>query len=129
MCIKKEEKEMNEKKVFGTQEWAKQNENCITGCSHDCKYCYAKSNAVRFKRNTIAGWKNEQPMNNKLTKGFRKRTGRIMFPTTHDITPDHLGECISFLGKILKPGNDVLVVSKPHLECVSALCNQSVPEL
>jgi DNA repair photolyase len=47
-----------------------------------------------------------------------------MFPTAHDITPDHLAECIYFLGNILKPGNSVLVVSKPHLECISALCNQ-----
>ena len=113
---------MNKKTVFGTQEWAKYNENCIKGCSHDCKYCYAKSNAVRFKRNTVDGWKNEVVI--KLPHGFRKRNGTFMFPSTHDITPDHLNECISFLENILKPGNSVLVVSKPHLECISALCSQ-----
>lgn len=121
---KKEKKIMSVKQVFGTQEWAKYNENCIKGCSHDCKYCYAKSNAVRFKRNTVEGWKNEEVNRNKLSHGFNRRSGTFMFPTAHDITPEHLDECIYFLGNILKPGNDVLVVSKPHLECIGALCNQ-----
>ena len=114
---------MNEKTVFGTQEWAKYNENCINGCSHDCKYCYAKSNAVRYKRNTVDGWKNEVFNFNKISKGFNKRSGTFMFPTAHDITPDHLDECISFLENILRPGNEVLVVSKPHLECISKICD------
>ena len=115
---------MNEKTVFGTQEWAKYSENCIKGCSHDCKYCYAKSNAGRFKRNTIGGWKNEVVKLDKVSKGFHKREGTIMFPTTRDITPVHLDECISFLGKMLRPGNDILVVSKPHLDCIKEICDQ-----
>jgi DNA repair photolyase len=36
------------KPVFGTKEWADRIENCLDGCSHDCKYCYAKVTAVRF---------------------------------------------------------------------------------
>jgi DNA repair photolyase len=110
--------------VFGTQEWAKYSENCIKGCSHDCKYCYAKANAIRMKRKTMDNWKNEEVNGDKLSKGFRNRDGKIMFPTTHDITPDHLDECIYFLGNILKPGNDVLIVSKPHLECIETMCKQ-----
>ena len=28
----------------GTQEWSVKTVNCCTGCSHDCRYCYAKGN-------------------------------------------------------------------------------------
>jgi len=45
-----------------------------------------------------------------------------MFPTTHDITPDTLDACLYFLANILRPGNRVLIVSKPHLPCVQRLC-------
>ena len=116
--------QVTKKAVFGTQEWAKYNANCIKGCSHDCKYCYAKSISIRMKRGTPDSWRDEVVNQNQLSKSFRKRSGTFMFPTAHDITPNHLNECIYFLGKILKPGNDVLVVSNPHLECISALCNQ-----
>jgi len=120
---KKGEKEMNEKTVFGTQEWAKYNENCISGCTHDCKYCYAKSIAIRMKRKTPDNWNIENIKNNKLAKSFRKSSGTFMFPTAHDITPNHLDECLSFLENILRSGNEVLVVSKPHLECISKICD------
>lgn len=115
---------MNEKAVFGTQEWAKYNANCIRGCSHDCKYCYAKTISIRMKRGTPDSWKNEIANQDQLSKSFRKRSGTFMFPTAHDITPDHLDECILYLGNILEPGNDVLVVSKPHLECIKKICDQ-----
>ena len=36
----------------GTQEWSVKTINCCTGCSHDCRYCYAKGMAVRFKQVT-----------------------------------------------------------------------------
>lgn len=115
---------MATKHVFGTTEWAKYNENCINGCAHDCKYCYSKSIAIHYKRKTRNNWQDEVLKHDKLTNKYRKRSGRFMFPTTHDITPKYLNECIYFLGNILKPGNEVLVVSKPHLECITAICNQ-----
>lgn len=111
------------KKVFGTKEWSKFSENILTGCSHDCKYCYAKANAIRFKRITDDAWKNEILKKHSL-KSFRKRDGRFMFPTTHDITPQHLDSCKTYLASILLPGNEVLVVSKPHLDCIKAICDE-----
>ncbi len=36
----------------GTQEWAASNVNIQDGCEHDCRYCYAKTMAIRFKRAT-----------------------------------------------------------------------------
>jgi DNA repair photolyase len=110
------------KSVFGTREWAAYNENCILGCSHDCKYCYAKENAIRKKWKTPITWKNETRNKRTLPKRYPKREGRIMFPTTHDITPSHLQECMDFMDHLLLPGNEVLVVSKPHLDCIKAIC-------
>jgi DNA repair photolyase len=89
---------MNNKLVFGTAEWAAHNENCISGCYHDCKYCYAKSMAVRMKRKKPENWHIEDLKNDKITKSFRKRSGRVMFPTSHDITPEHVDACIVFSG-------------------------------
>ena len=40
--------ESKQKQVFGTKEWAKYNENFISGCSHDCRYCYAKTMAMGY---------------------------------------------------------------------------------
>lgn len=53
-----------------------------------------------------------------------KYPGTVMFPTTHDITPAVLSPCLTVLGKLLEAGNSVLVVSKPHLECIDAICSQ-----
>jgi DNA repair photolyase len=116
--------EKQQKTVFGTKEWAKYNENIISGCSHDCRYCYAKTMAVRFGRKTVENWKEETIDRKKIEKRFTRRDGRFMFPTTHDITPANLDYCIMFLGNLLKSGNEVLVVSKPHLECIGTICDR-----
>jgi len=118
----------NIKSRTGTKEWAKQNENIISGCSHDCKYCYAKSMAVHYKQNTPDNWKNEVIRNScLLRKKFRKRNHTIMYPSSHDITPEHLQENMIYLYKILEPGNKILIVSKPHLDCVKSMCDAFIP--
>jgi DNA repair photolyase len=45
-----------------------------------------------------------------------------MFPSSHDITPGNLGPCMTVLAKLLAAGNQVLVVSKPRLECIKTIC-------
>lgn len=115
------------KRVSGTREWAKSNENCMIGCSHECRYCYARYNAVdRFKLVPKGTWGEERIDGKKLGKGFGRRRGTIMFPTTHDITPGNLATCLDCLKRMLAPGNDVLIVSKPHLECIEVLCDELV---
>ena len=61
-----------------------------------------------------------------------------MFPSSHDITPNNLSACLQVLGNLLVlrevkklkggkkliGGNDVLVVSKPHLDCIKVICQQ-----
>jgi len=106
----------------GAHEWSVKTINFINGCKNDCKYCYAKSMGIRYKRNTTDDWKNEVVRIQDLTKHIPKYKGTVMFPSSHDITPEHLSESIMMLDNILKSGNSVLVVSKPHLECIQKIC-------
>ena len=120
------------KKISGTAEWAVANANCIIGCRHNCKYCYARSNAVdRFKNVKPGDWIKEEVNWKQVNKKWKKVPGVIMFPTTHDICPNTkdlktLDASIECLKNILKPGNDVLIVSKPHIECITKICEELV---
>lgn len=42
--------------------------------------------AIRFKRKTENTWKVIEPNTKYIKKSYRKRNGRVMFPTSHDIT-------------------------------------------
>ncbi len=111
--------------VFGTKEWASVNANCAKGCSNDCKYCYAKAMAVRFDRSKPDGWRTEVPyLGRAVVVSRRKEATRVMFPTTHDITPGILGTCLQALDLMLGAGHEVLVVSKPRLQCIQAICQK-----
>lgn len=115
------------KKVSGTAEWSKSSVNVMLGCKHDCRYCYARSSAHRFGRVEPGQWPEEIVQPNLLAKNFGKRSGTIMFPTTHDINPDNFEHTGATLEKLLVAGNDVLVVSKPHLETVQEMCTRFLP--
>jgi hypothetical protein len=73
-------------------------------------------------------WRNPRPRRDTIEKGYRRRLREdgsvktIMYPSTHDITPRNLGDCLTVLRKMLAAGNRVLIVSKPQLECIQALC-------
>ena len=113
-----------EKQVSGTAEWASRNANYISGCSHDCKYCYAKSMAVRFGRKTADNWKTEEVNLEKLRAKWNKKEGYTMFPSSHDISPVNLDYSLEFLGRLIEKGNHVLVVTKPHLSVIESICNR-----
>jgi DNA repair photolyase len=111
----------------GTKEWSTESANFISGCMNDCKYCYSRATAIYNKRKTQENWKEEIVKPSRLNKGWRlRKDGRIMFPSSHDITPQHLPEALQFLNNILSPGNQVLIVSKPHLKCIKAICDEFV---
>ena len=109
--------------TLGTKEWADSNVNCYYGCSNDCRYCYAKKMAIRFKRKATKTWKVMEPNQKAIEKGYSKRKGRIMFPTSHDITPESLSGCLIVLKKLLDADNEVLITTKPNLSCVKIICN------
>ncbi len=105
-------------KNTGTKEWAARNVNIVTGCSHNCRYCYAHCMARRFGR--VEDWSKPALRNEKVNAN--KAKGTIMFPSSHDIEPAFLEPCVAALGKLLASGNRVLIVSKPHLECIERIC-------
>jgi uncharacterized Fe-S cluster-containing radical SAM superfamily protein len=113
-----------EKKHFGTNQWSAKTLNFITGCQNECRYCYGKANSMRRKQTTLESWENVRVRENDLKKKIKYYEGGVMFPSTHDIRPEHLKENIEFLKHILDAGNKVLVVSKPHLICIEEICNR-----
>ncbi len=115
-------KESNRKITIGTKEWADSNVNCYLGCSNDCRYCYAKKMAIRFKRKTAKNWRIMVPNQKNIDKGYSKRKGRIMFPTSHDITDASLNNCIIVLKKLIRSKNEVLITTKPRFNCVLEIC-------
>ena len=117
----------NKKKpVFGTTEWASSNVNYLKGCGNDCKYCYSKEMSIRFKRKTPETWKEEEVNWAVFNKEVKHRDGYIMFPSTHDITPEHLDLAIEYLKRLLGNGNKVLIVSKPSFICIKRICDDLV---
>jgi DNA repair photolyase len=114
-----------ERNGTGTREWAEHSANIGTGCSHGCLYCYARHHALRF--NLIGSpqeWTTEKTKHNLAGRRHGKKSGTIMFPTTHDITPHYLDAAIACLKGMLDAGNKVLVVSKPHIECIGRICDE-----
>ena len=109
--------------VSGTQEWSTHTVNCCDGCSHDCVYCFARYNRIHRMHQLAPGtWPDEKVRLAEVEKGRGFRPGTVMFPSTHDITPKNIGACEKVLTNLLGAGNQVLIVSKPHLECTKRLC-------
>ena len=108
----------------GTKEWANHNKNIFKGCKNNCRYCYAKANATRFKQIlTQEEWTQMKPHKK---ENPHKVDGRIMFPTSHDLFPEHIEEIVAFLKDWLAEGNDILIVSKPRFEVIERLCKELV---
>lgn len=106
----------------GTKEWADKNINIQKGCEYGCTYCYAMKMAIRFKRvEDYTDWIIPVIDTKKVNRKFSKLKGRIMFPSTHDITTRNFKICIQVLNNLLKPGNEVLIVSKPNPMVIDVL--------
>lgn len=79
--------------------------------------------SISFKRKTPDNWKEEEVNWEAYNKSIRNREGYIMFPSTHDITPEHLDLAIDYLKRLLGAGNKVLIVSKPSFTCIKKICD------
>jgi DNA repair photolyase len=112
------------KTITGTNEWANTTRNICNGCRNDCKYCWAKAMAIRFGRNTPETWKDQIALPDRLAKTGKGKPTRIMFPSTHDITIENLDICMDALDRMLSRGHTILVVSKPQVKCISAICER-----
>ena len=119
------EADMTKKAKTGTREWAEDNVNIQRGCKYGCLYCYARANALRFKRiASPADWSTPVINHKAVDKNYGKYPGVVMFPSTHDITPDNISECLCVLLKLLDAGNQVLIVSKPRIDCILLICHR-----
>ncbi len=106
----------------GTHEWAEKTVNCCTGCSNNCRYCYGRQMAVRFRQVKEEEWPLMRIRQHDVDRKHRNYGEVVMFPSSHDITTGNLDACRTVLSNLLAAGNEVLVVSKPELACIIALC-------
>jgi len=114
-----------QQRIGGTREWAVAEINCSLGCPHGCRYCYARYDQVeRRALTTDASWRTPVEVDTGQGAATRKYPGRVMFPSHHDIVADNLASSIRLLRQLLVAGNDVLVVSKPHIDVISHLCRE-----
>lgn len=116
------------KLVRGTAEWAVATVDCCTGCPHGCRYCYARHDLVERRRRVPAEqWQSIEILGEEVTRVQPLYPGQVMFPAHHDIVPENLAACRTVIRNLLRTGNRVLVVSKPHLSCVEYLCREFRP--
>jgi DNA repair photolyase len=113
------------KKVTGFKEWTSKSINICRGCPNDCKYCFAKSMAYKFKQVEEGQWNNEIIRQNDVDKKYKLYKGTIGFPTSHDITPTNIDAYVQVLKKLLDFKNEMLIVSKPNLECIKRICDET----
>lgn len=103
------------KRKTGTREWSEHSANLFTGCANDCRYCYARADALRFGRiKRREDWREMRFCARVWAARVRKRAGVTMFPTAHDIMPETADACACYLAALLKAGNEVVLVSKPN---------------
>lgn len=114
---------MTENKT-GVQEWAVKSMNIERGCVSGCRYCFARYNdVVRWKRCSAEQWEHPCINEKKVDEPHTRRyDGVVMFPSIHNVTPTNINQYMTVLRKLLDAGNDVLIVSKPHFECVRLIC-------
>jgi len=122
------EMSISAKPVRGTAEWAVATVDCCLGCPHGCRYCYARYDQVE-RRGLVKAedWSQGRIMEGELERVHRLYSGQVMFPAHHDIVPENLAACRSVILNLLRAGNKVLVVSKPHLHCIADLCQEFRP--
>lgn len=112
---------------FGTREWAEINKNIFLGCAHNCRYCYARYNALHRYKQISDSSKWERPVLVETKFNEKPRTykdKRIMYPTQHDILPEEIQLNLDYIKKWLIAGNQMLIVSKPHFECIKKICDE-----
>jgi uncharacterized Fe-S cluster-containing radical SAM superfamily protein len=107
----------------GTLQWSNISYNICKGCDHNCAYCYAKNMAWRFSKGNL-NWPTMTVDPKKVAEAAKKFPGVVMFPSSHDITPAILPDCLTTLKNMLSHGSFVLVVSKPHLDVIKTLCKE-----
>ncbi len=76
--------------------------------------------AKRFGRASEEAWHIMTVREEKISKGYNKTSGRVMFPSTHDLFDfPYIEEAyMTVLSKLLESGNSVLVTTKPRINVI-----------
>jgi DNA polymerase III delta prime subunit/DNA repair photolyase len=122
-----EKKGGNGDRISGFHEWTKEGNivNICWGCSNDCIYCFNKAPFYRKGWVKKGHWKDEVIRQNEIDTKRKLFNGRVAFPTSHDITLKNIESYLIVLGKVLRAGNEVLIVTKPRFECIKKVCDAS----
>jgi DNA repair photolyase len=119
---------MKKTKVFGAKEFAPDSLNIQIGCERGCHYCWAASKSVRRKQTKdFKQWLRPRKNLKKINTRYQKRQGRIMFPSTHDITSLNVDDYLKVLKQLLSSGNDVVLVTKPEFAIVERMVAELAP--
>jgi len=117
-------------KRTGTREWSDVSKNLYQGCYNQCRYCYARAQALRFGViKTADDWFNMRLAFDRFEREIAKPpifTGTVMFPTAHDLFIEHIDNTVKYLRALLSAGNSILIVSKPREEVIRELCTALV---
>jgi len=122
------------RRAVKNNEWtlSRNNVNFSTGCSNACIYCYGRfmphANELREKAEAQGKefhWGNADIRQKDVETNYGLKDGRVGFPTSHDITPKNLNDYLTVLGKLLRADNRVMIITKPVLECIKAICEAS----
>jgi DNA repair photolyase len=70
-------------------------------------------------------WKNELIRVHDVDAKYKLFDGLVGFPTSHDITPTNLDAYIQVLKKLLAWKNEILIVSKPNINCIKRICDEA----
>jgi len=118
---------LSDSKKGGFRDWTEpsNNINICTGCENDCIYCYAHSMARRFNQLNGNQWCEMKIRQRDVEKDRKLLNGLVGFPSSHDITPSNIDAYLKVLGNLLRAGNEVLIVSKPRLDCIKKICDVS----
>ncbi len=106
------------------RDWTVEGFNIQKGCEHSCQYCHACEQQIRHKNVEQKNWKTPVIIEEKISKKQKNFGHRIQFPSTHDITPLNIDECLIALQNLLDADNDILIVTKPHFECIEKICEE-----
>lgn len=118
------EKTNGSARKFGTRELSDQSFNTMSGCSNDCRYCYAAQAALEkgFLKSR-ADWKKEREFLAIDVRNIKRGAGTVMFPTRHDIHPYDTRRVTVAITELLSTGNNVLLCTKAHLSSVREICH------
>lgn len=118
--------EQKQQKRTGADEWCDYKVNLISGCAHNCVYCYAKRMAKRAGQKTDETWPTMVVREHDVKKGWRKHEGRGMMQTSSDFIPSDpsFESAMDVLEKVLKAGNKILLTTKPHEDAIKRICNE-----